>query len=152
VKVRARRQAPTVTTTNTTVAAPVTTTTVAAPVTTTTLAATVTTTTESPKKECHLCDKLIAHAESFVHRNPNATQAQVKAELEHECSRDPPEQQQCVTFVDSNIALIYSDLKAGKRPHQICADLGVCPTHTAPTSAVPSPNKLRFHKLLRILN
>uniref|UniRef100_A0A914CMU5 Saposin B-type domain-containing protein n=1 Tax=Acrobeloides nanus TaxID=290746 RepID=A0A914CMU5_9BILA len=94
-------------------------------------------TTVSPQQLCQQCNKLIGYAEYFFHKNPNATQAQVQAELEHDCSRDPNEQQQCVAFVDANIATIYSDLKAGKRPNQICADLGVCPTlpPSTPTAA-----------------
>ena len=84
---------------------------------------------------CHQCDRLIGYAEYFFHRNPNATQAQVQAELEHECSRNAAEQQQCTAFVDANIATIYSDLKAGKRPFQICEDLGVCPTRAPSTQA-----------------
>jgi len=90
-------------------------------------------TTESPRRVCEQCDRLVGYAEYFYHRNPNATQAQVQAELEHECSRAPnqQEQQACTQFVDSNIATIYTDLKAGKRPFQICEDIGVCPTRGA---------------------
>uniref|UniRef100_A0A914CLB9 Saposin B-type domain-containing protein n=1 Tax=Acrobeloides nanus TaxID=290746 RepID=A0A914CLB9_9BILA len=99
-------------------------------------------TTESPRQECHQCDRLIGYAEYFFHRNPNATQAQVQAELEHECSRNTAEQQQCTAFVDANIATIYSDLKAGKRPFQICEDLGVCPTRPPPTQAAFKSRKI----------
>uniref|UniRef100_A0A914CMU0 Saposin B-type domain-containing protein n=1 Tax=Acrobeloides nanus TaxID=290746 RepID=A0A914CMU0_9BILA len=101
-------------------------------------------TTPSPQQVCHLCDKLIGYGEYFLHKNPNATQAQLQADLEHECSRDPAEQQQCTAFVDANIATIYSDLKAGKRPHQVCADLGVCPSGA--TSAMPVDKKVRARR------
>jgi hypothetical protein len=102
-------------------------------------------TTPSPQQVCHLCDKLIGYGEYFLHKNPNATQAQLKAELTNECSRDAAEQQQCDAFVNKNIAKIYADLKAGQRPHQICSALGACPA--GPTSAMPF-----YKKLVRNLN
>ena len=78
---------------------------------------------------CQICRFIIGRAEH--HFKPNETSDQLKHHLERECKQIAQLQGQqaaahCKTIVDNNIQTIYTDIQAGKRPHQICVDIGEC--------------------------
>jgi hypothetical protein len=85
---------------------------------------------------CQTCDFIVARAEH--HFKPNETATQLQARLDFECQQLGHFQGQnasdhCKKIIDNNIQTIYSDIKAGKRPHQICFDIGEC---ASPTGAL----------------
>uniref|UniRef100_A0AC34R2R1 Saposin B-type domain-containing protein n=1 Tax=Panagrolaimus sp. JU765 TaxID=591449 RepID=A0AC34R2R1_9BILA len=86
---------------------------------------------------CNTCTFIVGRAEH--HFKPNETENQLKKKLDKECRQLAHHQGQqaadhCLKIIDANIDTIYFDIKAGKRPHQICIDIGEC--------AGPSPTGL----------
>uniref|UniRef100_A0AC34R5I8 Saposin B-type domain-containing protein n=1 Tax=Panagrolaimus sp. JU765 TaxID=591449 RepID=A0AC34R5I8_9BILA len=91
-------------------------------------------------EECNLCRHIVGAAER--HFKPNVTtQDSLKRELDRECvafshTHDKNVSRQCIAFVDANIATIFADISAGKRPEAVCVDIQVCQAH--PTAAAAS--------------
>uniref|UniRef100_A0A914Y856 Saposin B-type domain-containing protein n=1 Tax=Panagrolaimus superbus TaxID=310955 RepID=A0A914Y856_9BILA len=87
---------------------------------------------------CQTCNFIVGRAEH--HFKPNETATQLQSRLDFECQQLGHFQGQnasdhCKKIIDSHIQTIYSDIKAGKRPHQICFDIGEC---ASPSGAPPS--------------
>uniref|UniRef100_A0A914YYP9 Saposin B-type domain-containing protein n=1 Tax=Panagrolaimus superbus TaxID=310955 RepID=A0A914YYP9_9BILA len=107
----------------------------------------------APHNPCQTCAFIVGRAE---HRfKPNETSDQLKGHLERECKQLGHLQGQqaadhCKKIIDTNIQTIYSDIKAGKRPHQICTDIGECTAATgAPPSGMPSSGAPKAEILAR---
>uniref|UniRef100_A0AC34FE05 Saposin B-type domain-containing protein n=1 Tax=Panagrolaimus sp. ES5 TaxID=591445 RepID=A0AC34FE05_9BILA len=100
----------------------------------------------APHDPCRTCAFIVGRAEH--HFKPNETSDQLKGHLENECKQLAQVQGQqaadhCKTIIDANIQTIYSDIKAGKRPHQICKDIGECVASSgAPPSGAPKADIL----------
>jgi hypothetical protein len=90
---------------------------------------------------CRTCDFIVGRAEH--HFKPNETAPQLQTVLEFECQKLGHIQGQeaadhCKKIIDSNIQTIYTDIKAHKRPHQICVDIGECGMQTGGTGMPPT--------------
>uniref|UniRef100_A0AC34R2E9 Saposin B-type domain-containing protein n=1 Tax=Panagrolaimus sp. JU765 TaxID=591449 RepID=A0AC34R2E9_9BILA len=102
-------------------------------------------------QECELCRNIVGAAERHFQNNVT-TQDGLKRELDRECikfshTHDKNVSQQCINYVDANIATIFTEISQGKRPEQICTDILVCagrPTHNPPTAAVKIVKKLEL--------
>jgi plasmid stabilization system protein ParE len=95
----------------------------------------------APHDPCRTCSFIIGRAEH--HFKPDETADQLKGHLEKECKQLAQLQGQaaadhCTKLVDTNIQTIYNDIKAGKRPHQICSEIGECAAFTGmPPTGMP---------------
>ncbi|PAV89747.1 hypothetical protein WR25_11216 [Diploscapter pachys] len=80
---------------------------------------------------CTICHEIVGEAERRIH-NVTSQQA-LQNQLIQECHqierRDGPDAgKNCLAIVNDNIATIYNDMKAGKRPSQTCYDIHACST------------------------
>jgi hypothetical protein len=92
--------------------------------------------THKPLKEngCKICQFVMIRAEHHL-KNGTITKNGLLRELEHDCIRlsaidGDQAAVECLNLAQNDISLIYKDIKAGKKPLQICQDVGEC--HVAP--------------------
>ncbi|KAE9554465.1 hypothetical protein FO519_002339 [Halicephalobus sp. NKZ332] len=102
-------------------------------------------------EECELCTRVIGAAERHFHNNVT-TQDRLKRELDRECvafshTHNQNVSKDCIAFVDANIATIFTEISAGKRPWQICQDIGVCHRGTGGPTGGPSSAPVEAEEL-----
>jgi len=101
--------------------------------------------TPGPIDDCRLCEQIVGVAERHHHNNFNkTTQQQLKRELDRECfqfthTHGHEAARKCVAFINAHIATIYNDVVAGKRPSQVCKDIGACGGVVAMSTPPPPP-------------
>jgi len=74
---------------------------------------------------CGICETVVAYIDSTI--TQNATEAEIKAELEKACSYLPDTiKETCNSFVEENLATLIDLLMKELTPEEICTELGLC--------------------------
>jgi len=95
---------------------------------------------------CKVCEVVMKYAESYMTAHPGLNETDLVTELENLCHFLPGnDSKKCDSFVSLMGPLIYTELKKGTPPEQLCHDIKLCDSadfqHSAPEVTPKSSNE-----------